>query len=245
MAQMTLERSESSLPKEVLKPAVPQFVVIDFDRTIGNSNAIMSRFYGLAQAFGVNTKHIFEKQKQIESQKRSFDPLPLLREELGNDDNKMKEFKRRFVESKDPPILYEDVNPFLGMLDQNNMIYCVLTYGVSKEWQEWKIESSGYSGRSVTIDHEDKGAEVARWQTADGTYEITDDEYEIIRASSVCIIDDKKKAFKSLPENSTGYWLQRPDATESSKAGELPDARDIKEIHSLNELTVSNGTLKK
>lgn len=240
---MTLEQPESSVPKAVLKQKVLQFIVIDFDRTLGNSKAIMSRLYGLAEAFGINTEHIFVQQKQIENKGRSFDPLPFIREALGNEGDTMKEFKKRFVESKLPPIIYDDVNPFLKKLNQNTMQYGVLTYGVSKEWQEWKIAASGYSGKSITIDHEDKGAEVANWQTAEGTYEINVEGHESIFASCVCVIDDKKKAFRSLPETSTGYWLQRPDATESSKSGELPLNRNIKEIHSLEELSVNNGKL--
>jgi hypothetical protein len=231
--------------QESLKQPVPQFVVIDFDRTMGNTNTIMSRLYGVAEAFGINTKSIFDKQEALEKQKRSFDPLPYIKEALGNDKARIEAFKEQFISATDPPIMYEDVQPFLKMLHQNNIQYGVLTYGVSKEWQEWKIAASSYTGRKLTIDHEDKGAEVGNWQTTTGVYEINDDEHDAILAATVCIIDDKKKAFKGLPENAVGFWLQRPDATDSSRSGELPQNREIEVIHSLEELTVNNQRLVK
>jgi len=197
---------------ETLRKPVPQFAVIDFDRTMGKTNALMSRFYALAESFGINTKTILDAQNATEAHKRPsgehkpFDPLPLLRKALGNDQNKINEFKEHFINAADPPVMYDDVAPFLEKLRLNNIEYGVLTYGVSKEWQEWKLAASGYRGRKIITTNEDKGDVVNGWFD-DGIFKIEDEEHETIRAYSVCIIDDKKKAFASLPEGSTGFGL--------------------------------------
>src|SRR6266404_8703357 len=95
--------------KEALSEPVPQFAVIDFDRTLVNTNAIMSRLYGLAEGFDINAQKILDAQEETEGRNEPFDPLPLIREELGNDQSMINEFKERFINGVDPPLMYDDV----------------------------------------------------------------------------------------------------------------------------------------
>ena len=216
--------------------SVPQIAVLDFDRTLGNIEACMYRFYAVAGDLGVNLEPIKTSRLETESRGGSFDPYSLI------DNDLLEEFDRRFLSAEEPPIFYDDVNPFLAELQQDNIPHLVVTYGVNPDWQKLKIAASGFKGNVVIIGHEDKGTEINSWRNPENQFALTDGDQRKILGRSVCLIDDKAKAFKSLPSGCSGFWLQREDA--KPQKGEIILPPDVKIIHSLSELTVAGKLLK-
>ena len=227
--------SELQNPEVLILPA-PQIIALDLDRTLGNVDACMVRFNSVAKSLGINTKENEEKRAETESRGRSFDPYSFIPENL------REEFDRHFLSADEPPILYDDVNPFLAKLQQNNIPHLVVTYGVNPDWQKLKIAASGFKGNVVIIGHEDKGTEINSWRNPENQFALTDGDQRKILGRSVCLIDDKAKAFKSLPSGCSGFWLQREDA--KPQKGEIILPPDVKIIHSLSELTVAGKLLK-
>jgi len=129
---MHLESRAMSSPEQEKFP-VRQIVALDFDRTLIDTEAVMKRFYFVANKIGVNKKRIKQikkEQKRIEKKGDSFEPISHLRELLSAD--KIERFKEMFINENNaidlPPILYDDVPEFLQMLDDEKMPYSVITY---------------------------------------------------------------------------------------------------------------------
>lgn len=226
---------------EVLERSVPQAVVLDFDRTLGSVEASMARLYSAADAVGLTTADIAEAQKRIEDVSGSFEPLSTVREAL--DEDAYARFKEHFVSAEGPAIMYDDAARLLERLDEAEMPYVVMTYGVNAEWQALKVAASGYKGRAIIMDHTDKGTDMSAMKNEDGVYElhVGEDESVHVKADSLCLVDDKAPSFRSLTSDNTGYMIVRGEL-KPSQQGQLPE--NVQTIASLDALNIVDGQLK-
>jgi len=221
-----LEQLQQPESRERPSRTVPQAVVIDFDRTLGDSEKCLNRLYTVAEHFGVNTQFIQEESKRVVDTGGSFDPLQYVKEALTA--SQMKDFEHAFIHAEGEPLVYDDVIPFMRMLDDNDIPYAVLTHGVSREWQELKLKASGYSGPYKIIEHREKAKEIAKLQSSDGIYLFSSlysqspDPSETIRANTLCLIDDKAVSFTGLPASCMGYLLVRGEKRQKSQQGKIP-----------------------
>jgi len=215
-----------------------QGVIIDFDRTLGDANTSMDRLYLAAGPFGISVQDIREAQQLVENDGGSFNPLSIV-ENRGAD---MEAFSKAFISLDGPPILYDDALPLIQNLDEHGMPYHVLTYGVSREWQELKLRASGYKGTATIIEHASKGEYMSRWLNEEGNFSIRDGmNTPLFQARSLCLVDDKAKAFSSLPPKSDGFLIQRGATQLKSQQGEVPAS--VRKITSLNQIRVVNNRL--
>lgn len=211
---------------------VAELVVIDFDRTLGDVDASMTRLYIVASQIGVDTEAIKLARTQKENDGGSFDPYSFIQAALGD---RIDEFDKRFIALDGPAILYDDVKPFLAKLDLNRIPYHVLTYGENERWQRLKIQASGLTGTVQVIDHQLKGIEIAAWKNGeDYQHDQNMDVAQKTKAKTVCLLDDKRSAFTGLPEECIGFCIQRTDELLESQKGEVPPNVDM--IKSLDEL---------
>jgi hypothetical protein len=206
---------------------VSQAVVIDFDRTIVDSDKCLGRLIAVANEFHVDTDPIVAKSKRVVDTGGSFDPLKYVKAALTQE--QMESFEYEFIHAEGESLVYDDVMPFMQMLDDNAIPYAVLTHGVSKEWQELKIKASGYRGPYRIIDHREKAKEIADLQAPDASYLFSSlyehspqSDHEKIIANTICLIDDKAVAFNDLPPSCMGYLLVRGEKRQKSQQGKIP-----------------------
>ncbi len=246
---MVERRERRRAPEVKEKPSrhVPQVAIIDFDRTLGDVDASMKRFYNAAEFVGVNAAHVKSAQTKTEADGGTFEPLSFVKDQL--DEEGYAAFKNHFITADGPSIMYPESQPFLDMLTEKNMPFVVRTWGVSAEWQHLKIAAAGYTGAYEVMDKKDKGAEIESWrqETADGNSIIVVPDHpsspELITADSAVLIDDKASSFKSLNRKDTGFWIVPKDGELlKSQQGDVP--ANVQKT-SLDELTVVEGHIVK
>ncbi|GAC1370141.1 MAG: hypothetical protein NVSMB39_2690 [Candidatus Saccharimonadales bacterium] len=222
--------------KEMMVWAVPEALILDFDRTLGDVDAAMARLFMAAENAGVDTGQIRAAQARVEADGGSFDPLTYVKGAL--DEAAYAEFCEQFVAANEPPILYEDASEFLDMLQERDVPHVILTYGANPEWQSLKLRASGYEAGRMIMPHSDKGQEMVNLKGADGMYDFGADDGSSYRAETLMLIDDKAKSFASLPDDCSGILLQRGEAL-LSQQGEVP--AQVRTVNSLRELTVDDA----
>lgn len=230
---------ESKFPPNAEK-IHPELVVIDFDRTLGNVDASMERLYLASAAVGLDANVIKEARLSTENDGGSFDPYTFVQQTLSPE--ALETFNTHFITADGPSILYDDAEPFLKQLDLNAVPYHVLTYGVNPEWQRLKVAASGYKGSMTVMDHIDKGAYINEWKHENELFS-PDEDGITLSAKTVSLIDDKAKAFTSLPGDCHGFLLQRAGEILPSQQGNI--APHVAVITSLEELIIKNGSLLK
>lgn len=218
--------------------SVPQLVVLDYDRTLGDTAAAMERLFAVLQQgnYTVNPALLIKAQEQAEKTGKSFSPLEFMKR---YDD--VETLRDDFLHFDDVPLFYDDAPLFLQVLEAKNVPYMVMSYGADPEWQDLKIRASGYNGPLEITESQEKGTIIANLKTTDGKYEYKTDRYDF-RADSVCLIDDKAVSFIDLPEDCSGVWLQRSQDLLIAQQGEVPARVQI--ARSLEELTVKDGRVE-
>lgn len=226
---MVIEHSELQLRYDPLYGVMheqerihPVGFVLDFDRTLGDVDAALTRFYNAASVLGIDIEAIKEARKLKENDGGSFNPLEHIPTVL------IPQLEEQFVAGDGPSILYSDVKPFLANLQDQGIPHHVVTYGDSK-WQELKLRASGYRGEATVIKDKDKGAHISATYS-EGVYKVG------FKAKSTILIDDKADAFKSLPQDCKGYFIQRSGTKLKSQEGELPP--HVTTIRSLSEIVL-------
>jgi hypothetical protein len=144
---------------------------------------------------------------------------------------------------KEHPIMYPDASRFLLRLQVANFPHSIITYGINTEWQLLKIDATGYRAATKIMSTPDKGAEIERCRHEDGIYSYGQmlGGGDTFHAASAVLIDDKATAFRGLPENCSGFFLQRSEQLLASQRGEVPEK--VIAIRSLDELHVRDGVL--
>jgi hypothetical protein len=219
---------------------VPQLVVLDFDRMLASDETSNERIYAAAVEFNVDVAALDKAREGIEQDGGSFEPLTTIQGLVAPDT--FRAIVERFKTEDAYPLLYPDASPFVDRLDAAGVPHMVLTYGVSPAWQELKVTSSGYDGSFVVMEHSDKGERIASWRNEAGKYVFEDADKGVrYEADFVCLLDDKAKAFKSLPSDCTGYWVKRSEILKPSQQGTVPT--HVEGIYGLTELVVQDKRL--
>lgn len=224
---------------------IPEVMVLDFDRMLGDVSACMQRFYTAADLEGIDTERIAVARKGIEDDGGSFEPLSYVKEQLNEDS--YRSFCRNFISADGPEVLYPDAQRFLLALQYADVPHIIMTYGANPEWQQLKLRASGYAVGYIITDTPDKGASLMALRSTTGTGEPgTFNMYVAAHgcakyyAEKLTFIDDKATAFANFPEDDRykGFWLQRDTLLESQK-GSIP--RNVEIIHTLDELIITEA----
>jgi hypothetical protein len=224
---------------------IPQAIVLDFDRTLADSDHCMQRLYTAVNSVedvSLNVDEMKAAQKQVEATGGTFDPLTYIQRVL-TDKAQYQMFCDRFAHTDGPQVLYEDARRFLRKLQETDIPHTVLTFGDNMEWQSLKLEAANYPVSRQILPDTNKGARIEKMRGSDGTFYfyVEHGGAATYQADSIVLIDDKAAAFRELPDDCTGYKIVRGEELPSQK-GELPKRVQI--IRSLDELTVRNGKVE-
>lgn len=222
---------------------IPEELVLDFDRMLGDVSACMTRFYTAAELAGFEVDGIKEARKVTEDDGGTFEPLSYIKERL--DETSYEIFCKDFIFQPGPDVLYPDAQRFLSILQYADVPHTIMTYGVNPEWQRLKLKASGYPMGCTITDNPDKSAGLQALRSTTPTGEPGTFNMQIAaygranyRAESLIFIDDKAKAFANFPQDPQyrGFWLQRGGLLPSQE-GSVPS--NVATIHSLDELMVT------
>lgn len=202
----------ASLRQELPVRQIDTFHVLDYDRTLGNVGAALTRLYMVCdQVPGVSIDAIKKAQQMVENDGGSFDPLSMVKQMAGFRYDDMRSYYMRL---RQPDLLYPDAQPFLNTLKEKVLPHCIMTYGVNPEWQRLKIAGTPYEGFVDILSHSDKGKVLKTWRGQDGVYRFTGYDANgapLVRyeAEHLMLVDDKPQSLQDLPPNCQGVYLRR------------------------------------
>jgi hypothetical protein len=229
---------------------IPQALALDFDRTLANNRACMERLYQAVEGLpGISVEQLSARQLEVEAGGGTFDPLRYVREALMSDDpgaeyGPFDVFTNRFVNMKEPKILYDDAERFLDKLQQADVPHIILTWGDDFEWQLLKLQAAGYVGSKKIMSSRDKGTQVDRYKREDGKFYfhvMYGGQAEYV-ADAMVLVDDKSVSFDNFSEEYPGYKIIRGKELPSQTG---PIRNNVHVIHSFDELTIIDGFIRK
>lgn len=207
--------------------ADPEFYIIDFDRTLVDSDKLFEAFVQLADKYYKISRDQLDKA-HLDFIKRgdSFDTASYVRNHL-IDEDRLYEWdgleKRYIHEARSMNMLLPGAAELLEWLAAKGKRYGMLTYG-NPMWQRMKLSASGFNHMNhIVMVHKEKSKLINSWHKPDGSFRIPD-ELGRGEASSIVLIDDKAISFNGFPESpSMGYWVCDPMSEMPSQHGVVPD----------------------
>lgn len=214
------------------------FYVVDFDRTLIDSDKIFDIFVEVAMQFiNIPKEKMLQAQEEIKQRGDSFDTAGYVRDYLNRVGRRDEwdELEKKFIhESRALNYLLPGATLLLEWLTTNKKQYGILTYG-NPLWQRVKLTATGFNHVGhIIVEQKEKGKFIKNWQLSDGLYRIPD-ELGGGRASAIFMIDDKAVSFSNFPDAPCqGYWVLDPARELPSQIGHVPQNviryRDLIEV---------------
>lgn len=209
----------------------------DYDRTFLDTNVAFTRFVEVCVGSGIDRAKLFAAKEQEEATAGSFDVMGHLVKQ-GVSEGDMAGLYKSFVASSDPKeLLYPDVPEYLERLIDSGLPNLIVTYG-APAWQEAKLEAGGLADSPHLITpKKHKGELITSWKVGDH-YTVVASCGQILTGNSVVLVDDKAPSFNGLPDDCSGYLLQRGGEVLESQKGSVPP--QVKTVNGLSEIVFEN-----
>lgn len=213
--------------------------VLDFDRCLGDVDALFDHLLELVAAKGVSRDALAEARKKCEDVGGSFDIMDYCHSTFSDDE--YKKLQHDFLAGSENSVFLEKgARELIDWLEATGRPHCILSYG-SLKWQELKIRCAGLGAVPHIITSTPRKSDVLReWQQPNGEY-CTPVELGRAAYASVVLLDDKAIAFADLPENVRGYWYRHATLLPSQE-GEVDEQR-VCVIDSLEAIVTRECTM--
>jgi phosphoserine phosphatase len=203
-----------------------EFYIVDFDRTLVDSDKLTEVFIEVADQYGaISREQVAKADADMKQTGDSFDTAGFVRDHLTNEGriDLWQDLEKQFIhESRSLNMLLPGAEELLEWLAQHGKRYGILTYG-NPLWQRLKLTAAGFKHvRHIIMEQKEKGKLITSWQQPDGTFRIPESlgRCEVER---VVMIDDKAISFAGFPDGpSKGYWVLDPNNELPSQKGEVP-----------------------
>jgi hypothetical protein len=216
------------------------FYILDFDRCVGNTNALFDQFERtVMEHTGMTAWSLRNVRDEVEAVGDSFDTATYVRAQLklGNLEGEWHQLEESFVTSCEKVnTLNPGARELMTWLEQRQLPYGTVTYG-EQTWQRLKLRASGLEKMPCFItDNKHKSVLFKTWQGSDGRFTLPE-ELGGGTYSSIVLVDDKAVSFDGFPSlPSHGYWVLNPHIELPSQEGTVPE--NVKRFSSLEELLV-------
>lgn len=248
----TFERSK--FEHEPMPPEVEYYVLLDFDRCIGNTDCLQAMLEDVVAHHSFITPSDMRQARQAEEDSGgSFDTSNWVKQRLREArqhelwEDIASDFVARGMRSLDrsnSSVLMPGARQLLDHLDQRQIPYGFLTFG-SADWQTTKLQAAGQAMTpQLIVDSKNKGQLLARWQQPDGKFllpsQLSDGDRPLM-ARHIVFMDDKPVSFIGAPSyNTTLIHVMDPSGKiVRSQKGETPDgvfiARGLREAQTILE----------
>lgn len=203
-----------------------EFYIVDFDRTLVDTDKMTEVFIEIAEEHGAISREQIEKANQdVTRTGDSFDTAGYVRDRLMAEDRSEEwdALEKQYIhESRSLNYLLPGAAELLEWLAIHGKRYGILTYG-NPLWQRIKLTASGFNHvRHIIMEQKEKGRLISSWQRDDGSFRLPD-AFGGGWADYVVLIDDKAVSFAELPDEPTrGYWVLDPSHELPSQQGEVP-----------------------
>lgn len=202
--------------------------VVDFDRTLVDTDEIMRFTEQLCSQIGIDISYIQADYKAALQEGRPYSPLEAIRK-AGPD--KAEQFRDKFLATSTPErFIYPDAKRLLDTLNKLKLPYMILTYATDESWQKLKLQAAGFDSTPTVITFNPlKGQDLTAWQDSDGNFQVPLAGFETVK--KLVFIDDRLRALSDLPANCQGFWVQR-----GGNIGRESAPANVEPIQSLDQL---------
>lgn len=214
------------------------FYIVDFDRTLADSDKLLDVFIGIAQQYiSIPRERIEAANADVKARGDSFDTASYVRDHLADSGeiDRWSDLEKQFIhESRALNMLLPGANELLEKLSERHARYGILTYG-NPLWQHLKLTAAGFNHvHRIILAQKEKGKLVASWQQDDGTFRLPQ-EFGGGFAQTIVMIDDKAVSFEGFPAlPSHGYYVVDKAIILPSQEGLVPE--NVTHISNLSEL---------
>lgn len=204
----------------------PEFYIVDFDRTLVDSDKLTEVFIEIADQYGaISREQVAKADADMKQTGDSFDTAGYVRDHLTREGrmDAWEDLEKQFIhECRSLNMLLPGAAELLEWLAQHGKRYGILTYG-NPLWQRLKITAAGFKHvRHIILEQKEKGKLVSSWQVNDGIFRIP----EALgrgQVERIVMIDDKAVSFTGFPKGpSKGYWVLDPNHELPSQKGTVP-----------------------
>lgn len=207
------------------------FYVLDFDRCIGNTDGIQAVLEEVLQReTGISPDTFHSARTRIENEGKTFDTIRHVHMLLKETDSDIAwEFIRaKLIErAKEVDLLLPHARELLQILDDHQLHYGIITYGVEEAWQLTKLEITGLLQVPHLVTHiEEKGKLLTGWKRPSGEFIVPpalSKEFHPLEVPRLVFLDDKAKSFWGIPEGVEGVHVVAPGGNKlPAQQGEVP-----------------------
>lgn len=204
-----------------------EFYIVDFDRTLVDTDKINEVFFEIAEQYNAITREAIAKADvDVKKSGDSFNAAGYVRDHLSAEGrlDEWEKLEKQFIhESRALNYLLPGAAELLEWLAKNGKHYGILTYGFPL-WQRIKLTAAGFNHtRHIVMEQKEKGKFISSWQRSDGSFRLP----EAMgggSASHIIMIDDKAVSFTEFPQiPSRGYWVLDPEHELPSQQGSVQE----------------------
>lgn len=215
---------------------VATYYILDFDRCLGDVEALNTLWAQTLEACGVMTAEAFYRLRAaVEASGGSFDSVEYLLDTGRLDVAGYEQVAAKYLAAADASALrMSGATELLALLDTRGDMYGIVTYGGAR-WQSLKLRAAGVD----TIPHlitpvKRKGRLFDAWWQQDGSFQLPAELGGAV-ASSLVLIDDKAISFEGFPPlPSKGYYVCDLAAALPAQKGSVPD--NVTQVPSIEAL---------
>lgn len=217
------------------------FYIVDFDRTLVDTDKLNEVFREVAEQYGaISQEQILKADADVKRTGDSFDTAGYVRDRLAAEGRgeEWEALEKQFIhESRALNYLLPGAAELLEWLAANGRRYGILTYG-NPLWQRIKLTAAGFNHvRHIIMEQKEKGRFISTWHRADDTYRIPEALGGGV-AGHIILIDDKAVSFDRFPHAAaTGFWVCDPETMLPAQAGEV--GANVRRYRDLDELVAS------
>lgn len=217
-----------------------QFVVVDFDRTLVDSDKLLEIFIEVSGEFvNIPPEQIEAADRDVKLMGDSFDTASFVRDHL-NQEGKLDQWDKltkKFIHnSRSLNYLLPGALDLLTYLQHNKIRHGILTYG-NPLWQHLKLSAAGFNHVSrIVMEQKEKGRFISSWINGD-MFKLPG-EFGGGVAQEIILIDDKAVSFSEFPyAPSRGIWVLDPQNELPSQIGDVPsNVRRISTLVGIDKL---------
>lgn len=224
------------------------FFVLDFDRTIGNTNKSHDVLEGVIERYtSITRQELQEARSQIEQTGASFDTVDYIKTMLIQAASPVTwlEIEEKFItEAHSQDMLEPHAAELLEILNKKKIPYGIITYG-NEAWQLAKLQAARLFEVPHLVTHIlEKGQLLAGWKHGHETFIIPPAltlDFHPLEVNSIIFLDDKAKSFANLPSGVKGVHIRSVSGQVlPSQQGTLPpDVASVAGLAGVIELLFS------
>ena len=203
------------------------FYIIDFDRTLADSDKLFDVFLGVVEHYlELPREQIEAAYADVKAHGDSFDTASYVRDHLADrgDSDQWEQLEKQFIhESRSLNMLLPGATELLAYLQSSNKRFGILTYG-NPLWQHLKLTASGFNHvHRIVMEQKEKGRLVNSWRRDDELFHLPQ-EFGGGNVRRVIMMDDKAVSFDGFPGYpSIGYQVVNKVRILPSQIGEIPE----------------------